>query len=113
MNADQFRRLATALPEAVESEHHDHPDFRVGGKVFATLGPDGSWAMVKLPPDAQADLIDRDPDTYEPMPGAWGRQGCTRVHLKGAKPTEVEPALALAWRTRATPSILKEHGDGI
>ncbi|QDU86600.1 hypothetical protein Pla163_37510 [Planctomycetes bacterium Pla163] len=112
MNAAQFRRLALALPEVVEHEHHDHPDFRVGGKVFATLGPDGSWAMVKLPPDAQADLIDRDPEAYEPMPGAWGRQGCTRVSLTAAQRTDVEPALALAWHTRATPAIRKKHGGG-
>ena len=50
MTADEFRRLALSLPEAVESSHMDHPDFRVAGKIFATLGPDETWGMVKLTP---------------------------------------------------------------
>ena len=51
MTADEFRGLALDLPEAVEGAHMGHPDFRVGGKIFASLGPDEAWGMVKLPPD--------------------------------------------------------------
>ncbi len=57
MTADQFRKLALRLPEALEGEHMGHPDFRVGGKIFATLGPRGDWGMVKLTPEQQAVFV--------------------------------------------------------
>ena len=57
MTADKFRSLALSLPEVCESAHLGHPDFRVGGKIFATLGPDEVWGMVKLNPDEQASFI--------------------------------------------------------
>ena len=54
MTAEQFRRLALALPDTAESAHMRHPDFRVNGKIFATLGyPDSGWGMVKLTPEQQ------------------------------------------------------------
>ena len=52
VTADAFRRLALSLPEAVEGSHMGHADFRVCGKIFATLGPDETWGMVKLTPEA-------------------------------------------------------------
>lgn len=110
MKPDDFRRLALALPEAFESEHHGHPDFRVNeGKVFATLGPPGerpAWAMVKVSPELQAELV-RDHDAFESIPGAWGRAGCTRVLLAKAKRAVVEPALFEAWRRNAPKSLLR------
>ena len=58
MTADDFRRLALELPGASEMSHMGHPDFRLGGKIFATLGyPDASWGMVKLTPEQQAAWI--------------------------------------------------------
>ncbi len=54
MTAKQFRRLALGFPEATENEHMGHPDFRVRGRIFATLGPDEDWGMVKLTPEQQA-----------------------------------------------------------
>jgi len=57
-----FRRLALALPEATESAHMDHPDFRVRGKIFATLGyPEKGWGMVKLGPEAQHYFLEAEP----------------------------------------------------
>lgn len=61
MSPDAFRTLALSLPETVEGSHHQHPDFRVGGKVFATLGPDGSWAMLKLPVSCSRRSWNRSP----------------------------------------------------
>ena len=98
MNADVFRQLALALPDVVEGQHQGHPDFRVGGKVMATLGPEGAWAMVKLPPDAQADLVEHPSGVAEPFAGAWGKAGCTRVMLEGAPKALVRDALAKARR---------------
>ncbi len=97
MTAAQFRRLALGLAGAVEKAHHGHPDFRVKNRIFATLGPDETWGMVKLDPARQADLVRRDPDAFEPIAGAWGRAGCTKVHLARADRLAVESALREAW----------------
>lgn len=115
MTPEQFRKLALARPETEERAHHDHPDFRVDGKIFATLGPSesgderGRWAMVRLPAEDQAAVVDEDPDAFEPMPGAWGRQGCTRVWLARATMKRVEPLMRSAWRHRATARTRKAH----
>ena len=71
MTADKFRNLALSLPEACESAHMGHPDFRVGGKIFATLGPDEEWGMVKLTPEKQASFLRAEPDVFRPASGAW------------------------------------------
>lgn len=79
-----------------------HPDFRVGGKIFATLGyPDDGWGMVKLTPEQQEGLMDAEPRVFAPIKGAWGRGGATNVRLTAAKTTRVRMALALAWRNVA------------
>ena len=102
MRPEDFRRLALALPEAVESSHMQHPDFRVGGKVFATLGyPDEEFAMVKLAPEDQEAFVQIDPEAFSPVPGGWGKQGATNVRLKVARKTVVRDALHAAWRNRA------------
>ena len=111
MTPREFAKLACALPEAVEAGHHGHPDFRVGGKIFATLGPDGDWGMVKVHPVEQAELVKLEPEAYEPVNGAWGRQGCTRVNLDSAKKGSVKRALQLAWRKNAPKKLLKELGE--
>ena len=73
----EFRRLALSLPGAEERSHMNHPDFRVGGKIFATLGyPDASRGMVKLFPDQQAEFVAADPKSFAPVNGV-GRTGCT------------------------------------
>ena len=73
-------------------------DFRVGGKIFATLAPDGTWGMVKLTPAQQAVVVRAEPKAFEAFDNAWGRQGCTKVHLKAARAESVKEALQLAWR---------------
>jgi hypothetical protein len=105
MTADDFRRLALGLPEAVEGAHVDHPDFRVRNKIFASLGPDASWGMVKLTPDQQAAFVETEPAVFQPFNGAWGKRGCTRVTLKPAKKTSVRIALAMAWRNTAPKKL--------
>ena len=102
MKADDFRKLALSFPEAVESAHMHHPDFRVCGKIFATLGyPDENSAVVKLTPDEQRDLVRGDPNVFQAMKGAWGRGGSTSIHLPSAKIEIVREALGAAWRNTA------------
>lgn len=102
MTPDQFRRLALSFPETAESSHMAHPDFRVGGKVFATLSyPDEGWAMVSLTPEQQEELVRTEPDVFVPVKGGWGRRGATNVRLKKAKKGIVQQALAAAWENRA------------
>jgi hypothetical protein len=107
MTADEFRAMALALPEAAEDKHMGHPDFRVRGKIFATLGPEQEWGMVKLTPEQQADFVRDEPEVFEPFPGAWGKRGCTKVHLEEANERTVREALHCAWRNTA-PKKLKE-----
>jgi hypothetical protein len=108
MTADQFRKLALALPEATESAHMQHPDFRVKNKIFATLGyPDAGWGMVKLPPDEQEILVRSYPEAFVPAKGAWGASGSTTVRLAKAKVAVVRQALAIAWRA-AAPVALRD-----
>lgn len=88
------------LPGASESEHMQHPDFRLGGRVFASLGyPDKHHAMVKLSPAQQAHFIAKDPTTFSPSAGAWGEKGCTNVQLAPAKMSFVGAALVAAALT--------------
>jgi hypothetical protein len=108
MTAAEFRRLALSLPEASEAAHMGHPDFRVGGKIFATLGPDEEWGMVKLTADEQAALIKSEPDAFHPAKGAWGRRGCTIVRLHKAKSLTVRHALLAAWRHTAPKRLVKQ-----
>jgi hypothetical protein len=97
MTADGFRRLALGQPDAVESAHMNHPDFRVNGRIFATLGyPDAEWGMVKLTPIDQELFIQADPETFSPVNGAWGKGGATRVQLRTAKKALLARALECA-----------------
>lgn len=104
MTPDAFRRIALALVGATESAHMDHPDFRVGGKIFASLGyPDEHWGMLKITPEQQANFVGQAPTIFQPVKGAWGRQGSTNVHLPSARVAPVREAMAAAWGNLANP----------
>jgi hypothetical protein len=97
MTAEQFRRLIMLLPAAEEHEHHRHPDFRVAGKIFATMGyPDASRAMVRLTPEQQAEFIHDHPEVFSPCAGKWGEQGATSIDLKKARKAVIQRALEAA-----------------
>ena len=109
MTSTQFRKIALSLPEVTESAHMDHPDFRVAGKIFATLGyPDKSFAMVKLTPEEQDNFLREYPTAFTPCSGAWGRKGCTNVLLKAADPSTVKRALLVAWRNRVPKQLVPQ-----
>lgn len=102
MTAAEFRRLALSLPDAIEAAHMGHPDFRVGGKIFATLGyPGRTFAMVALTPEQQELFVRTEPKTFTPVPGGWGRQGSTHVLLRTARTAAVREALTVAYDNRA------------
>jgi hypothetical protein len=97
MTTEEFREIALEIPTAVEMSHMNHPDFRVAGKIFASLGaPDENWGMVKLTPEQQRAFIKKAPTVFRPCSGAWGRQGATNVYLASAKATIVRAALETA-----------------
>jgi len=102
----EFRALALAFPDAEEHSHMHHPDFRVAGKIFATLGyPNKAYGMVKLTPEQQEELAHDEPTTFAPANGAWGRKGATTVHLKSAKKATLRRALEAAWRNTAPQKL--------
>jgi hypothetical protein len=113
MTAEQFRRLALSFPEAVESSHMNHPDFRVrGGKIFATLAyPDEKWGMVKLSPEQQEEFVRAKPEVFVPVKGGWGRGGATSVLLRVAKSRELRPAMAAAWCNAAPKKLARVRGE--
>lgn len=97
-----FRRIALAFPGAEEGAHMGHADFRVGGRIFATLGsPDEAWGMASLLPEQQDDFMALAPEAFKPAAGAWGRGGSTLIRLEAASEELLEAALAAAWRQRA------------
>jgi hypothetical protein len=107
-DADIFRSLALSLPDAVESAHMNHPDFPVRNKIFATLGPNETWGMVKLTPDQQSSVARTEPGVFKPASGAWGRRGSTIVHLHDADEASVRQALIAAWRNTTPKGTLQK-----
>ena len=110
MTPAEFRRLALRLPEAVEGGHMGHADFRVGGRIFATLGyPNDRFAVVMLSPQDQ-DLVVRDhPRAFAPVKGKWGASGSTTVTLDALdakSAAAVAAVLEVAWRKRAPKRLL-------
>ena len=115
MTADEFRKMALALPKAIESSHMAHPDFRTGpnGKIFATLWyPDKKWAMVRLTPLQQMQYVEDDPEVFVPVTGKWGEYGATNVRLSKARKTIVGDALRAAWNNATSKKSAKAKGRG-
>lgn len=105
MREDDFRRVALSMPDAIEAAHMGHPDFRVNGRIFASLHAGGESGMVKLTPEEQAVVVRESPSMFQPSSGAWGRQGCTNVLLATATQRAVKGAMLLAWeRMAAAPA---------
>ena len=101
VTAAGFRRIALSMNGAVEGAHMGHPDFRGGGRIFATLHAGMKHGMVKLTPEQQQELMRTAPDAFSPEAGAWGRSGCTRVTLNAADEETLGEAMTLAWQQTA------------
>lgn len=109
MTPDEFREIALGFAEAEERSHLNHPDFRVGGKIFATLSPDLTQGMAKLTPSEQQKFLRIDPASFKPASGAWGTGGATMITLATADESDVRSALAAAWRNVAPKKLIEKH----
>jgi hypothetical protein len=97
--ATMFRNIALSLPGAVESAHMGHPDFRVGGRIFATLsGQERGRGVLKLTLEQQAAFVADLPEIFEPVQGGWGRMGMTYIVLDRAGEDRMRGALTTAHR---------------
>ena len=100
MTTQAFRRNALKLAGATEKAHMNHPDFRVNGKIFATLGyPDEQWGMVKLTPEQQTEFVRDFSKGFQPVKGSWGRAGSTQVRLAKVDTPTLRKALRAAWKS--------------
>jgi hypothetical protein len=101
MNAEDFRRLALSLEGAEESSHMGAPDFRVGGRIFATLASQSQgYGNLMLTSEQQAWFVEELPDVFVPIAGGWGRMGCTHIRLAAATEDVLAGALQTAWKLR-------------
>ncbi len=111
MTVDDFRRIALSMEGAEESSHIGQPDFRVGGRIFATLASASQgYGNVKLTLEQQAALVEEMPEVFVPIPGGWGRTGMTHVRLAAASEDVLAGALRLAWTLRVERN--SEAGKG-
>ena len=98
---DDFRRLALGLDGAEESSHMGSPDFRVGGRIFATLAHQAKgYGNLLLTPEVQAGFVAEAPDIFVPVAGGWGRNGATHLRLAAADEETLAGALRTAWKLR-------------
>ena len=105
MTPDDFRRVALSLEGAEEGSHMGAADFRVGGRIFATLASQAEgYGNLALTPELQADFVGEAPDVFVPIKGGWGRMGMTHIRLAAASEAVLTGALRAAWRLRMEKS---------
>jgi hypothetical protein len=118
MDAEDFREMALSLDGAEEGSHMGSPDFRVGGRIFATLAMQQlGYGNLMLSPALQRALIAEAPEVFLPISGGWGRMGCTHIRLADASAEQMLKGLQLAWGLRVekngkSRSSSKKRGGG-
>jgi hypothetical protein len=106
MNTKDFRRIALSMEGAEESSHMGSPDFRVGGRIFATLAAaDRGYGNLMLTPEQQAMFVGELPEVFIPITGGWGRMGMTHIRLSAASEDVLEGALRTAWKLRLEKNL--------
>lgn len=101
MTVDDFRRIALSLEGAEESFHMGQPDFRVGGRIFATLAAASQgYGNLILTPEQQGAFVEELPEVFIPIAGGWGRNGATHIRLSAANEDVLAGALRTAWKLR-------------
>ncbi len=101
MTVNDFRELALGFDGAEESAHQGVADFRVGGRIFATLAHEAlGFGNLMLTPELQQQLVAEAPDVFQPVAGGWGTQGATHLRLAAATPQQLLRGLQLAWSAR-------------
>jgi hypothetical protein len=101
VTVDDFRRIALSLEGAEESFHMGQPDFRVGGRIFATLAAASQgYGNLILTPEQQGAFVEELPEVFIPIAGGWGRNGATHIRLSAANEDVLAGALRTAWKLR-------------
>ena len=101
MTVADFRRVALSFPGAEESSHMGQPDFRVGGRIFATLASQREgYGNLMLSPEIQSGLVADAPELFLPIHGGWGRMGSTHIILAAADKDTLHDALQTAYKLR-------------
>lgn len=108
MKIGEVRRLALALPEATEAPHHHLSSFRVQGKIFATVAPDGSFMNVFVGDEQREMMATVAPEAYESL--RWGKIAYLHVHIAAAKARDVKALLRAAWERKAPKRLLAKAG---
>ena len=114
MNANDFRRIALSLEGAEEGSHMGSPDFRVGGRIFATLASQKQgYGNLMLTPEVQAAFVEEAPEVFIPVAGGWGRMGATHIRLAAANEDVLEGALRTAWKLRLEKNTKSNKGNPV
>ena len=101
MTAADFRRIALSMDGAEEGAHMGAVDFRVGGRIFATLASvSQGYGNLMLSLEQQAMFVAEAPEIFVPVAGGWGRMGVTHVRLVAANEDLLRGALKTAWKLR-------------
>jgi hypothetical protein len=101
MTPNDFRRIALSLEGVEESQHMGQPDFRVDGRIFATLASaKQGYGNLKLTLEQQSAFVEELPDIFLPIKGGWGRMGMTHIRLANASEDVLAGALRAAWKLR-------------
>jgi hypothetical protein len=111
MKGADFRRIALSLPGAEESSHMGAPDFRVGGRIFATLASEKQgYGNLMLTPEVQAAFLEELPEVFVPIAGGWGKMGMTHIRLAAADEEVLAGALRTAWKLRVERNARSGRG---
>jgi hypothetical protein len=106
MTAKDFRRIALSLEGAEEGSHMGAVDFRVGGRIFATLAHvKQGYGNLMLTPEQQAEFVAERPEAFLPVAGGWGAGGATHIRLDQANEDLLEGALRAAWKVRVQKNL--------
>jgi len=101
MTAADFRRIALSLEGAQEGSHMGAADFRVGGRIFATLASESQgYGNLMLTLEQQAAFVEDLPKMFVPIAGGWGKMGMTHIRLTAANEDVLRGALHAAWKLR-------------
>jgi hypothetical protein len=110
LTVSDFRRIALSFEGAEESSHMGSPDFRVGGKIFATLASQNQgYGNIKLTPEQQAAFIEEMPEVFVPIAGGWGKTGMTHIRLANATEDVLTGALHTAWKLRLEKDVQRRN----
>jgi|ERR1700722_854988 hypothetical protein len=114
MKVADFRRIALSLEGVEESSHMGSPDFRVGGRIFATLASEKlGYGNLMLAPEQQAEFVGELPEVFLPIKGGWGRSGMTHIRLSEATEDVLTGALRAAWTNRVEKNAKSKQRSAI